>query len=129
MTRVTTDLLGQLVEVKSNTHAPKSYDAILADLNKGTSLDVIYGIHGLGDNPHASPYADTSSLCTECRNHSQCPGVDNLCIRGSGGSAACGYACTDDTGCPDGYACRAAARSGSDVITTTQCIPQSGSCD
>lgn len=129
MTRVTSDLLGQLVALKDGTHAPKSYDRVLAGLNQGQSWDVIYGVHGLGDNPRRSPYADEAALCASCRSHAQCPGADNICIRGTAGDAACGYACTDDSGCPDGYACRAAAQSGSNVISTTQCIPVSGACE
>ncbi|MFB6373240.1 MAG: hypothetical protein ABEN55_09025, partial [Bradymonadaceae bacterium] len=69
----------------TGTHAPRSYDDVLSQLNKGRSLDVIYGVHGLRDNPRRSPYASTDALCSSCETSSDCPGVDNLCLQTDGG--------------------------------------------
>ena len=127
MTRVTTDLLDNFLDQKAGTHAPRSYDHILAEMNKGRSWDVIYGVHGLDDNPHRSPYAQTDSLCRSCGDSTDCPGVDNVCLNLSGGQA-CTVACTADSGCPDGYACESVARQGSDLISAKQCVPTAGMC-
>ena len=81
MTRITTDLLGGFTRRVSDTHVPVSYDHLLADMNKGRSWDVIYGVHGLSDNPRISPYADVGTLCGACSGNSQCPGADNLCVK------------------------------------------------
>jgi hypothetical protein len=128
MTRVTTDLLGNFTKRSAGTHAPMSYDRTLAALNAGRSWDVIYGVHGLSDNPRISPYADVSTLCQSCTSNSQCPGIDNLCVKLSGASRVCAAACTDDTGCPDGYKCRSVAASGSGVISAKQCVATTQVC-
>jgi len=129
MTRVTTDLLGHVLKRSNGTHAPMSYDRTLAAMNAGRSWDVIYGVHGLSDNPRISPYADLSTLCTSCTGNSQCPGVDNLCIKlSSGAQRVCAAACTDDSGCPEGYKCRSVAAQGSGVISAQQCVAASAVC-
>ena len=129
MTRVTTDFLGNIISLEEGTHIPRSYDQILAELNRGRSWDVIYGIHGLSDNGRLSPYADTDALCRSCEGNSGCPGADNLCIRGLDGDAACAAACTDDSGCPTGYRCSAVAASGSELLSGSQCVPTKGACE
>lgn len=128
MTRVTSDLVGHLAKRSANTHAPMSYDRILAALNAGRSWDVIYGVHGLSDNPRLSPYADASTFCQSCSSNSQCPGVDNLCVKLSGAKRVCAAACTDDSGCPGGYKCRSVAAQGSGIIEARQCVAATGSC-
>ncbi len=129
MTRVTTDFLKTTVDTSAGTHAPRSYDQTLGKLNSGGSWDVIYGVHGLSDNPRISPYADTASLCSSCDTNSACPGVDNLCLKLSPTAAYCAVACTDDTGCPEGYSCQSAAASGSSVISASQCVPKAQTCN
>jgi hypothetical protein len=56
MTRVTTDLLSFVTKRANDTHAPMSYDQALSALNAGRSWDVIYGVHGLSDNPRPVMY-------------------------------------------------------------------------
>ncbi len=129
MTRVTTELVGNLTAAGKEGHVPRSYDQILAEMNSGRSWDVIYGIHGLSDNGRLSPYADAASLCQSCKSNGDCPGADNLCIKGLGGLRGCAAACTDDTGCPGGYRCAAVAAAGSDLLSGRQCMPTSGKCD
>ncbi len=128
MTRITTDLVGGMTHQENGTHVPTSYDHLLADMNKGRSWDVIYGVHGLSDNPRISPYADLSTLCGACSGNSECPGADNLCVKISPTNSVCGAACTDDTGCPDGYKCRSVAAGGSTLISGTQCMPTTQAC-
>lgn len=129
MTRVTTDLIGNFTATNKSEHIPRSYDQVLAELNSGRSWDVIYGVHGLSDNARLSPYADTATLCATCNGHAECPGADNLCIKGLGGVAGCAAACTDDTGCPEGYRCGAVAAGGSNLLSGRQCVPTTGRCE
>lgn len=130
MTRVTSDMLGALLRTNGDgEHLPMSYDHLLSELNSGRSWDVIYGVHGLSDNPRLSPYADTDSLCQSCGDNSECPGADSLCLLLERDEArACTAACTDDTGCPEGYACESVARVGTDLVSASHCVPTSGSC-
>ncbi len=124
MTVITSDLLSSILAVGrfDGLHEARSYARILSDLNRGRSWDVIYGVHGLDDNPHASPWADHDLLCSPCRRHADCPGADSLCVSG-----VCGTACTTDAGCPDGYTCREVAYSG--VVTNQQCTPIARRCE
>lgn len=128
MTDVTTDFVGHLVDTSSGTHAPRTYDDVLADLNSGRNWNVIYGVHGIADNPHSSPYAEPDSLCQSCESSSDCPGIDNRCLRLQDDRKSCATACTADSGCPDGYTCEAVARPGSNTISDTQCVPTGGQC-
>lgn len=130
MTRVTSDLLGHLAETDSQgRHIPMSYDQILSELNRGRSWDVIYGVHGLSDNPRISPYADETTLCNECASNDDCPGADNLCLMLEFDDArSCTAACTDDSGCPEGFSCEPVAQVNSDLISRYQCVPSTGSC-
>lgn len=129
MTRVTTDFISQVTLVSSKKHIPRTFDKILSELNKGSSRDVIYGIHGLSDNPHISPYADLSTLCAPCKYNSDCPGADNLCVTGLSSKSACAAACTDDSGCPSGYKCSPVAVKNSSVLSGSQCLPSAGKCE
>ena len=123
MTRVTGDLIGSMTRVGrfDGLHEPSSYSRLLSDLNRGRSWDVIYGVHGLDDNPHASPWAEPARLCAACSHHADCGGAGSLCVSG-----ACGYACTADDACPGDFNCREVAYSG--VIETRQCVPERASC-
>lgn len=129
MTRVTTDFLDHVMTVQGGTHIPRSYDQILGALNTGRSFDVIYGVHGLSDNPRISPYAESDALCSSCSGNADCPGADNLCLRLIGGEQGCTAACTDDSGCPEGFSCRPAAAEGSTLISRFQCVPTAGRCE
>ena len=130
MTRVTSDMLGYLLQADSSgTHLPMSYDQVLSEVNRGRSWDVIYGVHGLSDNPRLSPYADVDALCQSCTSNAECPGSDSLCLLLEGDEArSCTAACTDDSGCPEGYSCEAVAEVGTSTISRAQCVPVSGSC-
>lgn len=129
MTRVTTDFIQQLTLTSSRQHLPRSYDKLLAELNKGGSWDVIYGVHGLSDNPRLSPYADLGALCAPCARNTECPGVDNLCVTGLNSKSGCAAACTDTTGCPEGYRCSPVSVRGATVLSGSQCLPVAGKCE
>jgi hypothetical protein len=128
MTRVTTDFVGQLTVTSSKQHVPRSYDRILAELNKGASRDVIYGIHGLSDNGRVSPYADLGALCAPCKRNSECSGADNLCVTGLNSKSGCAVACTDTSGCPEGYRCSPVSVRNAATLSGSQCLPIAGKC-
>lgn len=128
MGRVTQAFLSGLTRRSGGKHKPLPYGDLLAEMNRGTSWNVIYGVHGVAGNPHMSPYGDVSTLCQACDAHADCPGTGNMCLRLTEGSSGriCGVACTADSGCPDTYACRP-VRQGS-TITSHQCLPASNVC-
>ncbi len=128
MGRVTSAFLKGVTGTSGGRHKPVSYAELLAEMNRGTSWNVIYGVHGIAGNPHMSPYGDTSSLCQACDRHADCPGTGNMCLRLTEAAPEryCGVACTADSGCPEGYACRA-VRQGT-TITSHQCLPTTNRC-
>ncbi len=127
MGRVTTAFLKGLTQREAGQHKPLSYGEVLAEMNRGTSWDVIYGVHGVAGNPHMSPYGEVDSLCRSCTRNSDCPGAGNLCLAlAAGGGRVCGVACTDDSGCPADYACREVSRGRS--IIGKQCLPRGNAC-
>lgn len=127
--RVIEGFIENLTETQEETHAPRSWDHLLSDMNRSRSMGIIYGVHGLSDNPRISPWADPSTLCNTCESNSECPGIDNLCSRLTIGDRVCTVACSDDSGCPDDYTCMAVASRWSDVISRYQCAPQAGYCE
>ncbi|MDX9720631.1 MAG: hypothetical protein RBU37_07780 [Myxococcota bacterium] len=128
MSRISSEFLRGLLALEAGKHLPNSYDQVLARLNSGASTNVIYGVHGLSDNPHRSPYAELDNLCTPCRSNSQCSGAGNMCITPVGGAPVCGFACTADDACPEGYACVSVSNTLSNVIIGAQCLPRGGVC-
>ncbi|MCB9789315.1 MAG: hypothetical protein H6744_21775 [Deltaproteobacteria bacterium] len=61
-------------------------------------------------------------LCTPCTEDFQCNGGVCLTVEGEG---QCGFACTEATGCPDGFNC---LEDPSSEHAGTWCQPASGSC-
>jgi hypothetical protein len=125
MPYTTSAFLGELLAVRSGSHDPRTYLEILSSVNKGANHNVYYGVHGIDDNSHVNPYADTATLCSPCSSDAGCPGQGNLCVRFPWGSV-CGAECTSDDGCPSGYACTDIAKAG--AITGRQCLPVSHTC-
>lgn len=124
-TFTTSGFIGELLAVKKGTHDPRTYVEILATINKGGNSNVYYGVHGIDDNAHVNPYADTAKLCKTCKSDADCAGAGNLCVRFSWGST-CGAECTADDGCPTGYACTEVAIGG--AISGRQCLPKTLTC-
>jgi len=122
----TSGLLNELLATARGTHDPRTYVELLATINEDANWNVYYGVHGLDDNSHRNPYADTASLCRACAADADCPGQGNRCVRFDWGSA-CGVECTSDEGCPDGYACSDIA-TGSRIIGK-QCLPATFRCE
>lgn len=121
----TSGFINQLLAVSTGTHDPRTYVEILKEINKSSNSNVYYGVHGLDDNTHLNPYADTSTLCSSCQRDADCPGMGNRCIRLSSGSV-CAAECTADDGCPQGYKCQQIAE-GSQIVGR-QCLPLTYKC-
>ena len=70
------------------------------------------------------------NLCNPCNSNAECVAVGNAdaaCVTRGDGGAFCGSACSDDSTCPEGYACEAGVdTAGKDV---KQCvIKNNGAC-
>lgn len=124
-TFTTSGFLSELVALRNGTHDPRTFVEILTTINKGGNSNVYYGVHGVDDNAHINPYADTAKLCASCTKDADCSGAGNLCVRFSWG-AACGAECTANDGCPAGYACTEVALGG--AISGRQCLPKTLKC-
>jgi hypothetical protein len=104
-----------------------TYAEILRDLDTNSYwFNTMYGVHGIDDNPKLHPYADLSALCRACSSTSDCGGPGNQCSRLNDSEKVCTAFCTDDTGCPEGFACLAAAQGS--YVTSKQCVPNTRSC-
>jgi hypothetical protein len=121
----TSGFLLQLTALKNGTHDPRTYLEVLTEINKSNNWNVYYGVHGIDDNPHVSPYADPSALCKSCTADTACPGMGSKCVKLSAGRV-CAAECTADDGCPQGYACKQIAVGSQ--ITGMQCLPKANKC-
>ncbi len=94
---------GQLLMEKKGQWMPRPYSAILGQLNRSyCSWRATYGVHGAADNPRISPLGDRATIGLPCEEHSDCPGIDNLCLKESYLSTrrSCGVACLGEGACP-----------------------------
>lgn len=124
------DFLSRLIERDSQGRLrPRTLKAVLSDLDSSSSgFHTMYGIHGIDDNPALHPFAALENLCSECSSNADCGGAGNLCVTVGDDGKRCAAACTDDRGCPDGYACRAIASSSTSTIYGSACVPADLSC-
>jgi hypothetical protein len=65
----------------------------------------VYGVHGIDDDPKASPLADLSKVGVSCTQDQDCGAVDSRCVVVSSTKKVCGVACADSAGCPSGTKC------------------------
>jgi len=98
---VTTDDAAALVRsiVGESTWTPKSWQRVLGESSGGRRVHLVRGIT---DGPKISMLADVAKIGETCRANDECGASDSLCIGG-----ACGAACADDAGCPEGKTCAA----------------------
>lgn len=127
------DFLTRLLEVDTQgRHRPRTMSATIADLDLYTYGEVqptMYGIHGVDDNPKLHPYANPENSCKRCSANSDCGGVGNTCVGIGDSGRRCVAACTDDAGCPDGYACKPVASASTSTIYGSYCVPRTRSCN
>jgi hypothetical protein len=95
------------IDQKNGLWIPRSWDSVLQRMNAigERSWVHVYGVHGLDDNPKASPLADVSKVGVACTQDSECGAPDSKCMVVSATSKVCGMACADTVGCPTGTAC------------------------
>lgn len=112
------------IDQKSGTWIPRSWDSVLSRMNAvgERSWVHIYGVHGLDDNPKASPLADVSKVGVSCTQDGDCGAADSKCITVSSIRKVCGMACADSTGCPDGTKC--VLPRGRTSLDDQQCAPR-----
>lgn len=98
---VTTDDAAALVRalVGESSWTPKSWQRVLDESSGGRRVHLVRGIT---DGPKISMLADVARIGEACRANTDCGAADSLCIAG-----ACGAACADDSGCPQGKTCAA----------------------
>jgi hypothetical protein len=125
------DILSHLLERDSRGRLrPRTVKALLSSLDGNSGgFHTMYGIHGIDDAPAMHPFAIAENLCSECEVNSDCGGVGNSCVRVGDEGRRCVTACSDDRGCPDGYACRAIASSSTSTIYGNACVPVDLRCD
>ena len=126
---VVESFLEALIGVDSdNNHIPWTFGELLANLDYATWEPAMYGVHGVDDNPHLHPYADSSWFCERCSTDWDCGTQNsNTCVNLGTDGSMCTAACTADDGCPSGYTC-AAVRKGQS-LTGRVCVPSDYSCD
>ena len=56
-------------------------------------------------------------------------GVGNACVTVGDSGRRCVAACTDDSGCPTGYACKPVASASTSTIYGSYCVPQARTCN
>ncbi len=124
------DFISRLIELDSQSrHRPRTMKSLLYDLDSNSFwYHTMYGIHGIDDNPALHPYAELDNLCASCSENRDCGGVGNMCVGVGSDGKHCVAACTDDRGCPDGYACTAIASSSAGTIYARACVPESFTC-
>lgn len=96
------------IEQKSNAWIPRSWDSVLSRMNAAgdASWVHIYGVHGIDDDPKASPTANDSYIGNACTQDSDCGAPDSKCVVGSiPNRKVCGVACADSPGCPNNLRC------------------------
>lgn len=95
------------IDQKSGAWIPRSWDSVLTRMNAvgERSWVHVYGVHGIDDDPKASPLADPSKVGSTCRTDADCGAVDSKCLATSSTKRVCGIACADTAGCPSGTKC------------------------
>jgi hypothetical protein len=123
--------LARLIELDSQgRHRPRTLKSLLEDLDAagGWGFHTMYGIHGIDDDPTLHPYAREDKLCAKCSANADCGGVGNSCITVGTSGRRCAAACTDDSGCPVGYACKKVASTSTSTIYASMCVPENNAC-
>jgi hypothetical protein len=120
------DFITRLIERDSRgRHRPQTVRTLLQDVdaNGGYGFHTMYGMHGIDDNTRLHPYADAEMMGEACAANADCGELGNLCIRNSRTTPRyCTAACTDTSGCPDGWTCRQIASTSARTIYGSACV-------
>lgn len=95
------------IDQKAGAWVPRSWDSVLSRMNAvgERSWVHVYGVHGIDDDPKASPLADVSKVGLACTQDKDCGAADSRCLTITSTKKVCGIACADTAGCPTGTAC------------------------
>ncbi|MEO8840819.1 MAG: hypothetical protein ABI591_08560 [Kofleriaceae bacterium] len=126
---ITEDFITQLTaHDSSNRLRPTNILGLLTKLDRAASdatFHTMYGIHGIDEDPHLHPFANTAMFGKKCRANADCGGPGNLCVTmGAAGkkcTAACAGASSAASGCPTSYTCKAVASASSSTIFGRVC--------
>ncbi len=112
------------IDQRSGVWIPRSWDSVLQRMNAigERSWVHVYGVHGLDENPKASPLADVTKVGVACTLDAECGAADSKCLTVSTTSRVCGMACADTVGCPTGTAC--VLPKGKTSADDQQCAPR-----
>lgn len=102
---------------------PRNIMSLLTKLDSEAAdagMHTMYGIHGIDEDPHLHPFANTAKFGTTCSVNSDCGGPGNLCTK-MGSTKRCTAACAGDGGCPSPYTCKAVASVSSSTIFGRAC--------
>lgn len=127
------DFLARLLELDSKARLrPRTMTATIADLDL-YSVDEpspsMYGIHGIDDNPKLHPFGNLENTCTSCSANAECGGVGNACVTVGQTGKRCVAACTDDSACGTGMACKKVASASNSTIYGSFCVPENRRCE
>ena len=121
---VTEDFITQLIGHDSSNHLrPTNILGLLTKLDRAASdatFHTMYGIHGIDEDPHLHPFANTAMFGKKCSANADCGAPGNMCVT-MGGSKKCTAACAGDGGCPSSYTCKAVASVSSSTIFGRAC--------
>ncbi len=118
------DFLSRLLERDSRgRHRPRTVRSLLSDLdaNGGYGFHTMYGVHGIDDDLQLHPYVDREMFGQACAVNADCGDIGNLCVRMVDGARRCTAACTTDTACGTGMACRPIASASQRAIYGSAC--------
>jgi hypothetical protein len=111
-----------LVGPKSGRHVPRSYEELLGIFNGHRGIGGLYGVHGIDDNPRRHPYANARIQTRSCSVDADCHSEGNRCVRGPSGKKSCSMICLDDSGCSDGYHCKAIGSLATTTVVGKACV-------
>ncbi len=109
---------------------PTNIMSLLTKLDTAASdayFHTMYGIHGIDQDPHLHPFANTAMFGKSCRANSDCGAPGNLCVTMGSSGKKCTAACAGDAtaagtgGCPATYTCKAVASASSSTIFGRAC--------
>ncbi|MGE5183670.1 MAG: hypothetical protein ACM31C_16475 [Acidobacteriota bacterium] len=122
---VTKDFLTALFAHDSSDRLrPRNILSLLTKLDseaEAAGFHTMYGIHGIDEDPHLHPFANTAKFGDKCSANADCGGPGNLCITMGSSGKRCTAACAGDGGCPDTYTCKAVASSSTATIFGRAC--------
>ncbi len=110
-------------------HRPRTMRSLVRDITAGSSMNPLYGVHFVDDNPHLHPYADLEDRCEPCDRHEDCGAPGNRCVQPRDGEGFCAPACTQTSECGRGYACLPIAAPTAHAIYEMGCVPRDYTCE